>query len=55
MWVMWLGSRKYYEVIIFNVGKIKVEVNFKENYKMEVVLKNIYVSIIFILYVNVIF
>lgn len=49
VWAMWPGSRKYYEATILNVGKTKVEVNFKENYKTEVALKNIYVSIIFYL------
>lgn len=42
VWAMWPGSRKYYEATILNVGKTKVEVNFKENYKTEVALKNVY-------------
>lgn len=54
VWAMWPGSRKYYEATILNVGKTKVEVNFKENYKTEVALKNVYVSIVFISHANVI-
>lgn len=36
VWVLWFGSKKYYEVIVFNVCKFIVEVDFKDGYVMEV-------------------
>ena len=54
VWAMWPGSRKYYEATVLNVSKTKVEVNFKDNYQTEVALKNVSVSITFILDANVI-
>ena len=46
VWALWPGSRKYYEATVLDVGKTTAEVDFKDGYKTEVSLRQIYVSVI---------
>lgn len=46
VWALWPGSRKYYEATVLDVGKTTAEVDFKDGFKTEVALRQIYVSVI---------